>query len=265
VNRRLIGLIIAVVLAGVATFLLVQWVTTADERARVDEELVEVFVAQGDLSPGTSASDAIAQGLIDTDAIPARAVPQGAIGDLEQISGLIVATPVYAGEVLVAQRFGRTVAQPDGLLEVPEGLEGVTVEAGIVDGLAGFVEPGATVSVVATLTVPGDEPAVDPEDPDAEAEAVPAGIRTQYLVQHATVLAVGQRVVTTEEGQETTGIRRSNERYIFTLGMVPEDIEQLVFAHQQGQLWFTLLPELEEGEEYEDFDTAGRTIEDIFE
>ena len=264
-NRRIVGLIVAILLAAGATFLLVQYVTTADERAREAEELAEVFVAQGDINPGTTADDAIAQGLIATDEIPARAVPDGAIGSLSQIEGLVAAAPVYQGEVIVSQRFGETVAQPEGVLDVPEGLEAITVEAGIIDGVAGFVQPDDAVSVVATLTLPEedvDEDEVD--DPDAEATA--GGTRTEYLVQDAHVLAVGQRVVTTaEDGTRQSSIELSNERYIFTLGLTPEAIEQLVFAWQQGTLHFTLLPQLDEDEEREPIDTPGRSIVDIFE
>jgi pilus assembly protein CpaB len=261
VNRRLIGLLVAVLLAGVATVLLVQYVRSADERAREDEALSEVFVAQADIPPGTSADDAIAQGLIASDEVPARAVPAGALADLGQVSGQLVAAPIYEGEVIVAQRFGETVAQATGLLEVPPDTQAVTIEAGVVPGLAGFVQPGNTVSVVGTLVLAGETP----EEADEEAVVAPVGegVTTQYLVQNATVLAVGQRVVAPEvEGQD---VQASDERYLFTLAMPPEDIEQIVFGTQQGTLWFTLVPEPEEDAELEEFDTPGRTIANIFE
>jgi pilus assembly protein CpaB len=265
VNRRLIGLIVAVLLAAVATVLLIQYVRTADERARQDEALVEVFVAQGDIPPGTAADDAIAQGLIASDQVPARAVPSGAIADLGQISGEMVTVPIYDGEVLVAPRFGQTVAQATGLLELPPDTHAVTIEAGVVPGLAGFVQPGNLVSVVGTLELPGAAaPATgDEEEGATPTAAVSAGITTQYLIQNATVLAVGQRVIMPEaEGQE---VQASDERYLFTLAMPPEDVEQVVFGTQQGTLWFTLVPPPEDDEEPEEFDTSGRTITNIFE
>ena len=66
-NRRLVGLLVAVVLAAAATFLLIRYVNTADERARGEEELAQVFVAQGDIPAGTLADDAAGQGLIVQD------------------------------------------------------------------------------------------------------------------------------------------------------------------------------------------------------
>ena len=266
-NRRLIGLLLAIVLAGVATFLLVQYVTSADERAREDEALAEVFVATADIPAGTSAEAAAAQGLIDQSTVPARSVPSGAIGSLDVISGQVATMPLFEGEVIVAQRFGSTVAATtDATLEVPEGLLAISIQAGIVDGVAGFVQPQDTVSIVASLVLPDDVDAPDPEDEEAPpADVAPVGQTTEFLVQNVPVLAVGQRVITTaEDGSTSASIQLSNESYIFTLGMTAEQVEQLVFASQQGELWFTLLPEIDEDEEREVFETPGRTIGNIF-
>jgi pilus assembly protein CpaB len=267
-NRRVVGLLLAVLLAGVATYFLIQYVTSADERAREDEALVEVFVAQADIPAGTSADDASAQGLINRDQIPARSVPEGAVGDLESISGLVAAGPIFAGEIIVVQRFGETGAQPTGILEVPEGLQAVTVEAGIAPGLAGFVQAGDTVSVLASVELPEEPAAATPEgeEPAAPEEGESGGVATSYLAQNIEVLVVGQRVVVAEEGQEAGSVLQSNDLYLFTLAMTPEDIERIVFASQQGILWFTLLPELEdEDAERETVDTPGRTLQNIFE
>lgn len=267
-NRRLIGLITAVVLAAVATALLIQYVRSADERARQEEQLAQVFVAQGDIQPGISADDAISQGLIAEEEVPARAVPSGAVAQLDQIRGQIVSVPIYDGEVIVSQRFGESVAQATGLLQVPEGTQAVTVEAGVVPGLAGYVQPGNVVSVVGSLAVPA-------EDSLAGADAVPdtilengnaAVFQTQYLVQNATVLAVGRRVPESDAPEGEANTEASSERYLFTLAMPPEDIEKLVFGTQRGSLWFTLVPEGEDPEaEPEVFDAPGRSVSSAFE
>jgi pilus assembly protein CpaB len=226
-------------------------VNTADERARQDEQFAEVFVAQGDIPAGTRADDAIGQGLIGRDEVPARSVPSGAVASLDQIAGQIVTVPIVDGEIIVTPRFGTTVAQPSGLLEIPEGLQAFTVEAGIIEGIAGHVQPGDTVSVIATLVVPSDDEDEEADGPDAS--------RAQYVAQNATVLAVGQRVVTQEGGDTSFSTQLSNERYIFTLGMEPADIEKVVFATQQGTLWFTLVPE-----DQEPATTPGRTFSNLF-
>jgi pilus assembly protein CpaB len=273
VKRRLIGLVVALLLAVVATIAVYQLITSADERAREQEALAQVFVAQGDILPGTRAEAAIAQGLIVRDEVPARTVPQGAIGSLESIDGLVATVQVFDGEIIVAQRFGTTVATASGTFEIPEGLQAVTVEAGVVAGLAGFVQPQDAVSVVATIQVPTDAPTAPPADEDDDDPAPPAEgtgallARTQYVAQNAEVLAVGQRVVDPEAETDDAQLQQSNERYLFTLAMTPEDIERLIFAYQEGIIHFTLLPPLDpddEEAEREVIETPGRTIENAF-
>ena len=259
-NRRILGLVVAILLAGVATFFLVQYVTTADERAREAEELVEVVVAEQEIPTGTAVEDASAQGLFGTDEIPARSVPGGAIDDPAELAGLVATGPVFPGEVIVAQRFGQTAALPGVGLDIPDGLEAVTVDAGVIEGVAGFVQPQDEVSVLASITLPDAD-----ENEDADLEAGTTGLRTQYLVQNVTVLAVGQRVITTEGDTQDSSIQLSNDRYIFTLAMEPEEIERLIFAYQEGVLHFTILPELDDDEAREVVDTPGRSIEDLFE
>jgi pilus assembly protein CpaB len=253
VNRRLIGLLLALVLAGIATFLIIRYVTAADERAREDEELAQVFIAQQDIPAGTAADEAIAQGLIAQDEVPTRTVPEGAVGDLGQLSGQVATVPIYAGEIIVGARFGETVAQATGLLEIPDGLEAVTLEADVVRGVAGFVQPQDTVSLVGTMETPLGQPGDTPEDAEGT-----TGRRTQYLVTNVTVLAIGERVLVEDETGEE-GAQISNARYLFTLAMEPADIEKAVFATQEGTVWFTLVPEDQEPAE-----TGGRSANNVF-
>ena len=252
-NRRLIGLVVALVLAAIATIIIINYVQTADERAREAEELAEVFVAQEDIEAGMAADDAIAQGLITRDEVPARSVPSGAIADLGQIEGQVATQQIFEGEVIVAPRFGETVARVGDQLDIPDGMHAVSVQVSVVPGVAGFVEPGDTVSILANLEGGGEEAAPD-DDTDV------TGMRTQFVLQNVQVLTVGQRVVSTEEGETSSRIQRSNENYIFTLALEAGDVEKLVFANTQGSLWFSLLPDDEQPE----VDTPGRSLSNAF-
>jgi pilus assembly protein CpaB len=258
-SRRIIGLVLALVLAGVATFFLITWVQGARDEVVEETTFVEVFTAAGTIEAGTPADIAINRGLIQRSQLPQESVPEGAVGQLDAIRGQLAVSTIFQGEVIIASRFGDVAQTETGLQEIPEDRQAVTVEAGVVPGLAGFVRPGDRLSVVASLEVPEDAVAVDEEG--NQTTATTAGIRTQYVVQDAIVLAVGQRVVTFDENGTKTGYRiaETNDRYIFTLAVVPQDIERLLFASQQGTVWFTLLPEGQEP-----VNTPGRTIEDIF-
>jgi len=218
-----------------------------------------VFVAAGRIEAGTPADVAINQGLITRSEVPQGSVAPDAIGELDQIRGKLAVSTIFEGETIIASRFGDVAQTETGLQEIPEDRQAVTVEAGTVNGLAGFVRPGDRLSVVASLATP--DAASGAVDADGNPTDGGTGIQVQYVVQDAIVLAVGQRVVTYDENGIKTGyaIQESNDRYIYTLALPPEDIERLLFSVQQGTVWFTLLPEGQEP-----VTTPGATLDDIF-
>lgn len=269
-NRRVIGLVTAIVLAAVAAAAIFQYVRTADQRAAEQFEFVSVFVANGQIAAGTAASEAISQGLIERTEIVSEAVVPGAIGSLDQIQGQVAVATIYDGEQIITAKFGEVVESRADRIEVPEGLEAVSFQLNVLPGVAGYVEPGDYISVVALIAGQGDADAPEPEPSfDAEGnliEAPPAladaSFRAQYLVQSMLVLQVGQRVINTdEEGRQTCcGVSRNNESYIFTVALDPVSIEKLIFANTQGSLWATLLPEGGK----EPVDTPGANGENLF-
>lgn len=259
-NRRVIGLVAAFVLAAIATVALYLYVQRADERAQEDVQLRQVYVATQQIEAGTPAEAAITQGLIQQREVPANAVADGAIGSLDQIEGLVATVPIVPGQQIVAANFAETAAVATGTdIEVPEGLQAVSVDLGVLPGVAGFVNAGDRISIISLI----DQEA---GAPDGEAPEATATLTSQYLLQDALVLAVGQRVTTFDENGNPTGkaIRENNENYIFTLALEPEQIERLVFAETQSQLWASLQPDREEEEDFEPFDTPGANLENLF-
>lgn len=261
-NRRVIGLVVAVLLAAIATAALYFYVQRADERAQEDVQLRQVYVATQQIEAGTAAEAAITQGLVQQREIPANAVAQGAIGSLDQIEGLVATVPIVPGQQIVTANFDETAAVATGTdIEVPEGLQAVSIDLGVLPGVAGFVNAGDRLSIISLINQDtGAAPAEGEEAAPAE------GLTAQYFMQDALVLAVGQRVTNFDENGNATGrsIRENNENYIFTLALTPEQIERLVFAETQTQLWASLQPDREEDEEFDSFDTPGANLENLF-
>ena len=73
-NWRVLVAVAAVVLAGAAAYLSYEYAHKADTRAEKNVQTVNVLVAKGDISKGTSAAQALDSGLISTKAIAARRV-----------------------------------------------------------------------------------------------------------------------------------------------------------------------------------------------
>ena len=249
---KAIAVIIALILAAVATFAIFTYVRGLEQRAFEDAELVEVFVAQDAIPAGTTSEAASEAGLIARDSRPRVTVPDGAITALDQIDGLVTEDRILADEIIVRGRWVDP-AQVVAEFEIPEGFEAMSVQVEIPPGVAGFVRPGDRVSLVATVVPP---PTVTIQEDGTVTEDL-GEPTSQYLLQGIEVLSVGQLVVT-EEGED--GVQRPTEQVLLTIALVPEDVERAVFAVENAELYFTLLPE-----DAEPAETPGRTLADLFE
>ena len=245
---KAVAAIVALLLALAATVAIFLYVRGLEDRAFEDAELVEVFVAQGPIEAGATAEEVSEAGLITRDTAPRANVPVGAITSLDEIEGQFALDPILTGEIILRERWGTSEEVTVGFT-IPEGFEAIAAEVAVPPGVAGFVRAGDLVSVIATVELPG--PTV--EDAEGNIVTEPEEIRTQYLLQGIEVLAVGQRQLETGEQEATIA------SVLLTLAVTPEDAESLVFAIENGSLYFTLLPE-----DAEPADTPGRTFEDLF-
>lgn len=249
---RSLAIILAVLLAGGATFALFTYVRGIEQRAFEDAELVEVFVAQETIPADVLAESASEAGLIVRTTAPRATVPDEAITSLEQISGLVTQDRILPDEVIVRGRWGDP-EQTTATFEIPEGFQAVSVEVGAPTGVAGFIRPGDRVSLIATL----QEPGIVETTEDGTTLETSGEVRSRYLLQDIEVLSVGQRVVT-EEGEG--GLQEQSGRVLLTVALEPADAERLVLAIQNAVLYFTLLPQ-----DAEPAETPGRTLSDLFE
>ena len=249
---KTLAVILALLLAGAATFAIFTYVQGIEQRAFEDAELVDVLVAQDTIPAGLTAEAASEAGLIDSSTAPRVNVPEGALTSLDEVAGLVTEDRILAEEIIVRGRWVDP-AETTGAFEIPEGFEAISVAVDVPPGVAGFVRAGDSVSLIATVQDPGDT--VTDEEGTVTEEA--GEVRSQYLLQNMSVLAVGQRV-TTEEDED--GVQESAAQVLLTLALEPEDAERLVFAINNAGLYFTLLPE-----DAEPVETPGRTLADLFE
>lgn len=265
-NTRVMAIVLAVILAGVAAYALFSYIRGVETRTQEDFDPVDAYVASELIPAGTSANAAVAGNLIELRSVPSVAVPEGAVGDLAQLEGTVAVVDILPGEVLVADRFGTDVIAPRGLREIPQDKEAISIEVGVVQGVAGFISAGDQVSVIAELSIPDE--LEEPEEP-AEGEPIAPveqteSIITQYLLQDVEVLAVGRRVIL--EGEDQV---QQTEQVLMTLALDPADAERLVFAWNNGSLHFTLLPPEVDGSEIPPLErpveTPGRSFDTIFE
>lgn len=231
-SKRGIVLLIALTLAGLGTFSIRAYVQGIEARTLQGAELVEAFVAKETIAAGTSGRDATSNGMIESQAIPRRLVADGSVVNLDDIQDRFAQVDIMAGEQILESRFS-SKSESALSVAIPDDRQAFALEVDIPSGVAGFVEVGSRVSVIAHF----DEP-----QPTA-----------RYLVQNIEVLAVGRHISPGKDDEVDV------EKILLTLAVTPTEAEKLALAVIRGQVYLTLVPSTSEP-----ISTPGRSLDDVF-
>jgi pilus assembly protein CpaB len=229
-QSRVLAILVAVVLALVATAALVVYVNGADRRAISVQEPRMVWVAAQLIKAGTSGQTARNTGQIKQIPVPNKNVVAGAVLSMPQIENRYAAVDIVAGEQLLLKRWvGAEDVAGRRLLQIEPGHQALAIEMDMVRQVAGFVTPGDKVSLVLSMKRPA---------PGGDLE------RSQFLLQNVQVLAVGATALANSAAQG--GGSRVNqgrgEVAAVTLSIPDERVEQVVYAAENGSIYMTLLP-----------------------
>lgn len=254
-RSKLIIIVLALVLAGVAAVLAMRYVNSARTEVASGSEPVEILVAQEDIPRGLSSEELLAKEMIALEKVPQRFVAAGAISSARAIEGQVLSTPLSKGEQLTAARFA--VPSAAGLAySIPKEYVAIAIPVDEVRGLSGLVQPGDHVAVFVTFS-PG---------PKGEENL------TKILLPEAKILAMGGSMSSQPAGSQdgdqggggalggTTQDENAAPRTM-TLSVSPADAEKLVFAEETGKVWVSLLPATAEGSPQ----APGQTIRTVFE
>jgi Flp pilus assembly protein CpaB len=147
---RIRNILIAVGLALVAMLLTLFYITNYKRSVQHSTSGVPVYVAVSDLTAGTPGADIVKQHELRVETVQQRDVVPGAISSPQQVSGLLLAAPVYAGEQVTLRRFSDVAAQ--GIRSQLKGtLRAVQVAGDPNQLLAGTLVAGDHVDLVANL------------------------------------------------------------------------------------------------------------------
>ncbi len=258
---RAIAIIVGLVLALVAAFLLWRYVSAADQRAQEGAELVDIFVAQGAITAGTTGQNAIRSQQVVLDQIPSDNRPANAITTFDEIVNLTAVSTIPDQAVIQVGMFGESTIA-DTQFELNEGQVAISLQVGIPEGVGGFLNQGETVGIIAHIDaqVATTQIAEGPDGPVVTAtEAPEVEVTTSKYLASGEVLSLGQRIISTDaEGNQNDAVEQTGQ-VLVTLSVTPEAAEQLVFANNEGIMHFTLLPE---GGELGD--TPGTTFDTLF-
>lgn len=253
-RRKVIGALLALLLATAGTLTLLVYVRTAEERALAGERAVDVYVVAEPIARGTSA-DRLGD-LVALTKVPAKVVPAGTVDRLDLLEGKVAGVDLVPGEQLLQSRFitpEELVAQT--AVEIPEGLHQVTVALDPERALGGEVKPGDTVAVLASFDpFELQEAGVEVE----EGESGPKTPNSTHIILHKVLVTnvqlQGGRTGTTDvsspaagggddEEQQPETPRAPTGQLLVTLAVDAPSVERVVFTAEHGFLWLSQEPE----------------------
>ena len=229
-RSRPLLILIALVLAGVATFLVYQ--DRQNYRQQLNREFrskvkglepVSVVVAAQDISKrGT----VITEEMVKVEKVPERALQPYAAQDPMEVIGKEPLGPVAQGQqflknqLVVPGTAGGRLA-----MKIPPEKRAISMEINLLTAVSGFIRPGDRVDVLWTFAIG------EPQQPV-----------TLTLFQGVEVLAVGGLM---RAGGEADDVKDANT---LTLALSPQEAELLLFAGHQGRFQLSLRPRADEAQ-----------------
>lgn len=145
-KTRLLGGVVALVLAIVGAVLLSSYVQASDARALAGMDPVKILVVQQPIPSGSSVEEI--KNSVKLQSIPKTAATDGAVTDLADYSGTVTAVDLMPGEQLLASRLvdPKSLASPNRV-DVPKGLAEVSLTLSMARVIGGELKAGDTVAV----------------------------------------------------------------------------------------------------------------------
>ena len=218
-NRKITGLAAAVGLAGTGTLVLVGYVQAAEERALAGERLVPVLVVAEPIQRGTPVDELA--GAVRVESVPAKVRASGAVSDIADLGDTVAVVDLVPGEQVLSGRFG--AVEVVGPVDLPEGLDQVTVSLASERAVGGRIRAGDRVAVLASYDSSGGGTAI-----------------TETVLRDVPVLAVTGAeggAVTDEAGGSTAA--QPGAQLLVTLAVEPSAAERVVHAAEHGRVWLS--------------------------
>ncbi|WP_024475599.1 Flp pilus assembly protein CpaB [Arthrobacter sp. CAL618] len=227
-RSRIIGAIAAVLLAIVGAVLLVQYVGAAEERAFSGTETRTVLVVRDGLSiPEGTAAENVVDFVIE-EAVPSKVVPDDSITSLDQVVGQVTSVELVSGEQVLSSRFVDPAAvESEELIQVPDGMQEVTILLEPQRAVGGQIKAGDTVGVFISL------------DGGGEVNPLPV----THLTLHKVLVTNIQGLPTPlEESDTPSSTPVPSGSLMVTVARPAPDAEKIVYGQEFGRIWLSKEP-----------------------
>ncbi len=148
---RIIGALVALVLAVVGGVVIYLYVQSADRRAQAGAEFQQVYIVTERI-PAGSTPDVVRES-VEVEELPALAIQPDIVTSFADLEGLVTSVDLLPGEQLRDGRFIDPASfAAEGNVPVPEGLQELTVALEVERVVGGAGTPGAQVRGVVADT-----------------------------------------------------------------------------------------------------------------
>jgi pilus assembly protein CpaB len=172
--------------------------------------MVQVVVASNDVQIGSKLSEHD----VHLASFPPASVPPGAFPRIAQVKDRGVILPISRGDFVLPDKLADENAGAGLPSLIPQGMRAVSVRVNDVVSVAGFVQPGTRVDVLAT----GIRGAED---------------QTTTVLENVAVIAVGRSLLDRVTGD-------AGNAGVITLLVSPGDAQRLTLATQEGRIQLAL-------------------------
>ncbi|MGW4928691.1 Flp pilus assembly protein CpaB [Agromyces sp. NPDC004153] len=231
-KTRIIGAIVALVVAAVGAFLLITYVRGADARAAAGTELAEVYIVREEIPEGTDGG--VIADFVRLDTVPIRNIADGAVSDLSELEGLVADADILVGEQLLEDRFiDPAELAATGDVSVPPGMQLVSFTLPADRVVGGQVKAGDRIGLVGTV------------DPDEEGDSADVVSPITQFAFHGVLVTRVQGVPAPDPDSGEAVDQRADADLMLTIALSTHDIERWVWfaegeAANYAQMWLTL-------------------------
>jgi pilus assembly protein CpaB len=214
-KSRQLMFIVSIVIAAAAGFLAWNYLSTIS-KSQTTAVMRSVLIATKDIQ----ARSQITPAMLTTQTRPATSVDPDALSDPNSITNFIALTSIPSGAVLTKSRVGKPEEAPLPV-RLKAGMRAVTIPIDSVRGVAGLIEPGDHVDVIAVMN-----------------RGYGSGSAVSTFLHDVLVLAMG----TALEQQHNPQTTESPNATTATLAVSPKQAELLTLADSVAQLRLSLRP-----------------------
>jgi pilus assembly protein CpaB len=241
-KTRLLGGIAALLVAIVGTVLLVTYVQNADKRALASTETENIYIVQKTIPAGASA-ETIA-GSVTRKSVPKLAVAENGVTDLASLGSKVSAVALVPGEQLLSSRMVEQNAfLGPARVQVPTGLQEITLKLPIERVAGGVLKAGDTVGVFLSLEDSGAGQAGGKVSKTQLSFHKVLVTAAQFSNGTATQTGASDSSAGTTQASSTSNSKeQTDDTYLVTLARNSADAERIVFAAEFGKIYLSKEP-----------------------